>query len=108
MAFLVYHDFPAVLSGWGMHFKAGFRGDTVPADRATAALPPPDRQQLFPSLGAVEQLFALSFLEIVRPIFIKRICFRHDFLKSDDFRIGCIFEDVYKRQGPSLCIVYNA
>ena len=24
VAFLVYHDFPAVLSGWGMHFEAGF------------------------------------------------------------------------------------
>ena len=60
-------------------------------------MPPPDRQQLFPSLGAVERLFALSFLEIVRPIFIKRICLRYDFLKSDDFRIGCIFEFAIER-----------
>lgn len=80
VTFLVYHDFSAVLSGWGMHLKTGFGCDKVSADRTTAVLPPPNCQQLFPSLGAVKQLFALSFLKIVRPIFIKRVCFRYNFL----------------------------
>ena len=60
-------------------------------------LPPPDGQYFFPSLRAVEQLFALSFLEIVRPIFIKRVCFRYDFLESDDFCISCVFEFTIER-----------
>ena len=104
VAFLVYHDFSAILPDWGVNLEAGFCGDTVSADRAVVALPPPDCQQFFPPLGAVEQLFALSFLKIVRPIFIKRICFRYNFLESDDFCIGCIFEFAIERLAPSILI----
>ena len=55
-------------------------------------MPPPDCKQLFPPFRVMQHLFALSFLKIFRPIFIKRVRFRNDFLKTDDRGIGRIFE----------------
>lgn len=40
----------------------------------------------------MQHLFTLAFLKIVRPIFIKRVRFRNNFLKADDFGIGRVFE----------------
>ena len=40
----------------------------------------------------MQHLFTLAFLKVFRPIFIKRVRFRNDFLKADDGGIGRVFE----------------
>ena len=92
MAFRVNHRFLLTFSRGCMHSESSLRIDDVPTDRTEAFLPPPNGQQLFPALCAVQHFLTLAFLEIIRPPFIKRIGFRNDFLETDNFRVRCIFE----------------
>ena len=92
VALRVYHDFLCTFPGWGMHLEPGFGCNRFSADRTATVLPTPNRKQLFPPFCVMQHLFTLAFLKIFRPIFIERVRFRNNFLKANNFGIGCVFE----------------
>ena len=82
MAFRVYHHFLLTLFRRCIHLEASLGIDDIPADRTAAFLPPPDGQQLFPALCAVQHFLALAILKVIYPSLIEWIGFRNNFLET--------------------------
>ena len=90
----MYHNsgpFPVVFSD-EMRLKPRFRCDFLSADGAAPFLAVPDFDEFFPSFGAVQHSFAVTFLIISRPFLIERIGFCGDFPESNDFSVCRIFQ----------------
>ena len=75
-----------------MRPKACFGVDLVLAYGAAHLLTAPEGKQPCPPFGAVQHTFSVPFLVVTIPALIEWVRLRHDFLKSNDFRIGCVFQ----------------
>ena len=77
---------------YGVCTKARFGGNPVFAHRTTPFLAAPEREQSCPSFAAVQHALSVPFLVVASPSRIEWVRLRHDFLESNDFRVGGVLQ----------------